>query len=122
MFQLFISMKQQIIFYQFVILNYNTPFDLASKIHSLIFNYNDLEVIAASDLFRINPTHFRNGNELYFGDIIPAFVEEPVFLDYEMGTDMNPLLISRNILNDLFCQLDKGIEKKLLVVRMIHKI
>jgi hypothetical protein len=84
MFQLFINMtqkQQRIIIYQFVLLNYDTPFELASKFHSLIFNYNDLEVIAASDLFRINPTHFRNGNELYFGDIIPAFVKETVILN-----------------------------------------
>jgi hypothetical protein len=107
--------------YQFSLINYDTPFDLASKIHSLIHNYNDLEVMDLSQLFLIDPNHFENGNELYFGDIIPAFVQDPVFLDYKMEKEMNPLKKSKSILNDLFNQLDYGIENKRLVIRIIHK-
>jgi hypothetical protein len=113
--------KQQIIKYQFVLINYDTPFDLVSKVHSLILNYNDLEVMDFSQLFAIDPSHFKNGNELYFGDLIPILVQDPVFLDYEMTKEMNPLQMCRTILNDLFNQLDNGIDKKNLVVRMIHK-
>ena len=113
--------KQQIINYQFVLINYDTPFDLASKTHSLLFNYRDLEVMDISQLFVIDPAHFKKENELYFGDLIPTLVQDPVFLDYEMTKEMNPLQMSRTILNDLFNQLDRGIDKKNLVVRIIHK-
>lgn len=115
------NVKQQSITYQFSLINYDNPFEMASKIHSLIFNYQDLVVMEISEQFELDPTHLKNGIELLLGDIIPAFVKEPHFLNFEMTKEMNSIKTVLKILNELDVLLETGIEKKQIIVRMIHK-